>query len=142
MADLTNISTEDLVKMRSEVQPVGIESIPTEELVRLRGQQPAVNVVAPQQPTGIGSEPLSLQQIQQEKLFQIEQVTGQQKQLREFTAKKFLEGNVKQQDMGVFDLIEVVNQAGIFKDFKNRKIALNELKKRDVPSDFIESVTK
>jgi uncharacterized protein (DUF2267 family) len=95
-----------------------------------------------QQGIELGSTPLTIEEVQLEKLRNIEVVSNRSQLEREATASQFLGGNIDTKNMGVFDLMESVNQARTFKDFKQRSRAVDELRKRGVPRDVIETFTK
>ena len=50
--------------------------------------------------------------------------------------------SIRVKQMDTFDLLEVVNQAKLFKDKRKRNIAFSELRRRGIPNDFIDTFTQ
>jgi uncharacterized protein (DUF2267 family) len=88
------------------------------------------------------STTVSTEELKEQRLLELEVASGRSQQVREEAAKQFLGGNVDIKNMGVFDLMESVNQARTFKDAGKRIRAVDELRKRGVPRDVIETFTK
>jgi uncharacterized protein (DUF2267 family) len=90
----------------------------------------------------ITSRQMTTEELKEQRLFEIEVQSGKEQHEREATASQFLSGNVDIKNMGVFDLMEVINQARTFRDVGKRTRAFDELMKRGVPRDVVNTFTK
>ena len=131
-------------------QGVTDEDIQAEIARRQQGQVKAGDAIHSEPITQAGdvleSEPLTQEGLDQfnreQRLAEIAKATGVSETERVAKASKFLSGETQSSQMGVFDLMESVNQARTLKDFKQRSSAVDELMKRGVPRDVIETFTK
>ena len=83
------------------------------------------------------SVPLTMEELSQQRLQQIEQVSRQDQTARSQRADQFLTGQINISDLGVFELLESVNRAGKIKDFGKRRQASAELKRQGITPEII-----